>query len=123
MITARGLVATSKQHIDLVGNAVGVVANIALNLILIPRYGATGAAVVQLISMTIVATVEVGYSTTRLFRLTVWRAVIACSWPLALMTLVVWQVRHLGLWGAVAAGGVVYLGCLWFNRHELKFGV
>jgi len=123
MITARGLVATSKQHIDLVGNAVGVAANIALNLILIPRYGATGAAAVQLLSMTIVAAVEVGYSATRLFRLTVWRALIACSWPLALMTLVVWQVRHFGLWGAVAAGGVVYLGCLWFNRHELKFGV
>lgn len=123
MIIARGLVATSKQHIDLVGNAVGVAANIALNLYLIPRYGATGAAIAQLLSMTVVAGVEVGYSTARLFRLTVWRVVIACGWPLALMTLVVWQARHFGLWGAVAAGGAVYLACLWFNRRELKLGV
>ena len=122
MITARGLVATGKQHIDLIGNAVAVVTNLTLNLILIPRYSATGAALAQLISMIVLAAFEIGYSAARLFRLTMWRAVIVCAWPLALMTLAVWQARQLGLWGAVAAGGVVYLGCLWLKRRDLRFG-
>jgi O-antigen/teichoic acid export membrane protein len=123
MITARGLVATGKQHIDLIANAAAVAANLALNLILIPRYGATGAAVAQLISMIVLAAVEVGYSALRLFRLSFGRAVTICALPLLLMALAVWQARQLGLWGAVVAGGVVYLGCLWFKRRELKFGV
>jgi O-antigen/teichoic acid export membrane protein len=122
MITARGLVATGKQQIDLLGNAAAVAANLAFNLLLIPRYGATGAAIAQLLSVTILAAVEVGYATRRLFRLELLRALVACAWPLALMTLVVWQARHWGLWGAVATGGAVYLGCLWLTRRDLRFG-
>ena len=123
MIVSRGLIATGTQHIDLIGNAAAVATNLIVNLLLIPRYGAAGAAAAQLCSMSVLAAIEIGYATRRLFHLSMWRAVMICTWPLGLMTLAVWQARQLGLWGAVATGGIVYLGCMWFKRHELKFGV
>ena len=52
MIASRGLIATGRQHVDLLGNLAAVALNLILNLLLIPRYGATGAAAAQLFSLT-----------------------------------------------------------------------
>jgi O-antigen/teichoic acid export membrane protein len=115
IITARGLIAAGRQRIDLIGNAMAVTTNLALNLILIPRYGAAGAALAQLLSMMVLAAVEIGYTTQHLAQLAIWRAVASCVWPLAAMALALWQTRALGLWGAAAAGGSLYLACLWLT--------
>lgn len=118
IIIVRGLVATGHQRIDLAGNVVAVASCLVLNLVLVPPYQATGAAAAQLISMLLLAAVDLGYANYRLFRLNVWQVITACCWPLAVMTFTVWQARDWGLWGAVVAGGLVYLGCLWLAQGE-----
>ena len=126
MITARGLVATGNQHVDLIGNAAALISNLALSLLLIPRYGVIGGATAQLLSVSVQAALVVGYTTRRFFPVTVWRALGACWWPLALMALVVWQARQWGLWGAATAGGFVYLAGLFLvqrDKRSWEFGV
>lgn len=59
MVVARGLVAANLQHIDLLANALGVVATFAIGIWLIPLYGAKGAAIAQLVSFLLMALVEV----------------------------------------------------------------
>lgn len=61
MIVSRGLVATNSQHVDFFANALGVVICITAGLFLIPRYGAIGAAVAQLLSFLSMALLESGY--------------------------------------------------------------
>lgn len=73
MVVARGLVATGSQHIDLLANGAGVAACVVLGLILIPKYGAVGAAVAQLASLLIMAALEVGYLTAKIKGVRVWR--------------------------------------------------
>ncbi|HZS03661.1 MAG TPA: polysaccharide biosynthesis C-terminal domain-containing protein [Blastocatellia bacterium] len=120
MIVSRGLIATGNQRIDLAGNAAAVAVNLGLNLLLIPRYGATGAAGAQLVSMMTLLVIEAAYSARRLYRLEFGTAVIACAVPLGLMALVVWQARALGFWSAATSGAVVYLGCAMLVRRDLR---
>jgi len=63
IMMARGLVATGRQHIDLLANLAAVVINVAANVILIPRYGATGAGWALLLSTTVMAAIVVGAGT------------------------------------------------------------
>jgi O-antigen/teichoic acid export membrane protein len=73
MVVARGLVATNSQHIDLLANALGVVACITLGAMLVPKYGAIGAATAQLFSFLLMALVEVGYLTRKTVGFQIWR--------------------------------------------------
>ena len=109
MVAARGLVATGRQRVDLLANLVAVVSNIAGNLALIPLYGASGAAAAQLISVTAMAAVEVGYGLRPRFELHIWRAIWICRWPLLAMIAVIWPARALGFGWALLAGGASYL--------------
>jgi O-antigen/teichoic acid export membrane protein len=120
MIVSRGLIATGNERIDLLGNVIAVVVCLTLSLALIPRYGATGAAAAQLISMTLMMLTEVVYSAQRLYRLEFGQALQATAIPLGLMSLIVWQARSLGFWIAVAGGAFVYLACLGLNRRRLQ---
>ncbi len=61
MIVARGLVAADAQHIDLLANALGLIVCIVAGAMLIPQFGAVGAAVAQLLSFVLMAVVEVAY--------------------------------------------------------------
>ncbi len=72
MILARGLIALQKQHIDLIGNAVAVGTSLLLGATLIPRYGATGAALAHLLSMVALFTLEITYLWQQVFRLELW---------------------------------------------------
>jgi len=58
MILARGLIALQKQHLDLLGNVIAVATSLVLGMILIPKYGAIGAAVAHLLSMLALFAVE-----------------------------------------------------------------
>jgi O-antigen/teichoic acid export membrane protein/glycosyltransferase involved in cell wall biosynthesis len=116
MIASRGLIATGRQRIDLLGNLVAVIVNVAGNFILIPRFGAAGAAAAQLLSLSAMAAVEVLRGTDSIFPLGVWRAIWICRWPLAAMAALVWQARKLGFAQALVVGSASYLiglGLIW----------
>ncbi len=112
MLAARGLVATGRQRLDLLGNAAAVAVNLISNAVLIPRFGATGAATSQFLSVTAMACVEVGYGTSPLFSMGIWQAMWICRWPLAAMAGVIWQVHRFGFWPALVLGGATYLAGL-----------
>lgn len=112
MIVARGLVATNHQRVDLVGNLTGVVSCLLFGWLLIPGYGATGAAAAHLLSMIALALVEIGFAVRHLFRLEIGKTVAVCFVPLCLMIVVVWHARVWGLWSAVLLGALVYFALL-----------
>lgn len=112
MIVARGLVATNQQRIDLLGNVIAVVTCCLFSLLLIPWYGASGAAAAHLLSMIALALVEIGYAARQLFKIEIGKVVLHCFVPLMLMALVVWGVRDWGLWSAMLLGAAVYFALL-----------
>jgi O-antigen/teichoic acid export membrane protein len=120
LIVSRGLIAAGRQRVDLAANAAAVVTSSAASWLLIPRYGAAGAAAAHLLSMLVLAAVEFVYVSRRLFRLEVKGVLAACAAPLAVMALAVWQTRAWGVLGAVAVGGSVYLIGLWLMRRGPK---
>lgn len=120
MIVARGLVATNHQRVDLLGNVAGVLTCGLLCLWLIPRFGATGAAAAHLLSMMMLAGIEIIYAARYLFRIEIGKTLLQCGAPLLVMTAVVWQVRTWGLWSAVLLGAMIYLGLSWlFHRRTV----
>lgn len=112
MIVARGLVATNQQRVDLFGNFVAVVTCCLCGLLFIPWYGASGAAAAHLLSMVVLALVEIGYAARQLFKIEIGKAVLYCCAPLVLMALVVWSARSWGLWSAMLLGAAVYFALL-----------
>lgn len=61
MIASRGLIALSKQRVDLIANVIGAGICVTLAVVAIPRYGAIGAAAAQLIAFLAMALFEVAY--------------------------------------------------------------
>jgi O-antigen/teichoic acid export membrane protein/glycosyltransferase involved in cell wall biosynthesis len=120
MVVSRGLIATSRQRFDLLGNLVAVVVNVSLNFILIPRFGATGAAAAQLLSVSAMAAVEVHLGVRPLFPLKIWRAIRICAAPLLAMAIVLWLSQRSGLPLAVAVGGLTYLVGLAFIWERVR---
>lgn len=91
MVAARGLVASGAQHIDLLANAVGVVACLAAGLMLIPQYGARGAAMAQLFSFFLMAILEIAYLSRRVVGFRLWHPVSLSSVCLALAYIILWK--------------------------------
>lgn len=120
MVISRGLVATGTQRIDLLGNLSAVLVNLVLNVMLIPRYGATGAAAAQVVSTWVLFLAPAVYSSRRLYAIGFPQSVILCAIPLALMAIVVWQVRSLGIWVAVPAGAFIYLAVTLLFRRDIS---
>ena len=130
MIASRGLIATQRQHIDLLANLTAVIVNLGANLLLIPRYGAAGAAAAQFLSLTAMAVVEVQWGTRPLFSLRIWEAFWTCRWPLAVMLDVILLSYGFGFGLALGLGGMSYLiglACIWPqlkpNRNRPTEGV
>lgn len=73
MVAARGLVATNSQRIDFYANALGGLVVLAACALLIPSYGAVGAAVAQLLSFLVMALFEIGYLSRTVFSFRVWQ--------------------------------------------------
>jgi O-antigen/teichoic acid export membrane protein len=73
MIIARGLYAVNGQRYDLIANACGVTVFLGSALILIPTYGAVGAATAQLIALITMAAFEVGCISKVLAGFAIWR--------------------------------------------------
>ncbi len=119
MIASRGLIATGRQRYDVIGNLAAVTTNLVLNLALIPRFGALGAAAAQFISVSAMALVVVHYGSGPLFRLNVWSSILVFRWPLAGMAVAIELTGSLGICAAVFAGGAVYLVGLRLIRRQL----
>ncbi|MFN0120428.1 MAG: polysaccharide biosynthesis C-terminal domain-containing protein [Blastocatellia bacterium] len=118
MIVARGLVATHHQRVDLWGNVAGVLTCGLFCLGLVPRFGAAGAAAAQLLSLMVLAGIEIVYAARYLFKIEIGKTLLQCGAPLLVMTAVVWQARAWGLWSAVLLGAMIYLGLSWlFHRR------
>jgi O-antigen/teichoic acid export membrane protein len=123
LVLSRGLLAVRKQNVDLRSNALAVAVNMGLNLWLIPRYGALGAAAAQLISVTLLFAVQLAYVSWSLFQVRIisliGRFAVAVGAMAALVSLL--QIRT--LWVTVPLGVIIYFGCLlalgW--RPALKF--
>ncbi len=91
MIAGRGLVATDSQHIDLIANAVGVLICIVAGAILIPKYGANGAATAQFLSLLAMALVEIGYLSRKILDFKVWRTTAFSFVCLLMVCLLIWK--------------------------------
>jgi O-antigen/teichoic acid export membrane protein len=120
MLVARGLVATNHQRVDLLANIAGVLTCTLFAWALIPRLGATGAALAHLLSMLVLAGIEIVYAVRHLFRLEVGKTLLLCLAPLLVMSFVVWETRGWGLWSAILSGAAIYLALTWLlNRRPL----
>lgn len=91
MVVARGLIATNSQHIDLLANALGAIACFSAGAMLIPQYGAVGAALAQLISFLLIALVEVSYLSKKIVSFDVWRTGSFSSACLMIIYLILWK--------------------------------
>ena len=92
MVVARGLVATNSQHVDLLANALGAVACFSAGVMLIPQYGAVGAALAQLFSFLLIALVEISYLSKKLVSFNVWRTGSYSSACLLVIYLILWKI-------------------------------
>ncbi len=91
MVASRGLIATNSQKIDLAANVVGVVVCLVSGAILIPRYGAVGAAAGQLFAFLSMAIIEIAYLSKRLGSFSIWRTASLSSASLIIIYLVLWK--------------------------------
>ncbi|HEX4948221.1 MAG TPA: oligosaccharide flippase family protein [Blastocatellia bacterium] len=123
MLVARGLVATNCQRVDLLANVAGVLTCGLFGLLLIPSLGATGAAAAHLLSLLVLAGIEIVYATRNLFKMEIGKTLLLCSAPLLVMSAVVWQVRAWGLWSAILLGAAIYLALVWLLHRRPAIAV
>ena len=96
--------------------AIGALANIVLNVILIPEYGAVGSAWATLVTESVTMALLLGTGLHRLgFLPSPVRSLGAVVAALAMAGAML-VTRPVGLFVALAAGGVVYVGALWILR-------
>lgn len=91
MVVARGLVAANSQRIDLIANGVGVAVCIVSGVFLIPKYGAVGAAIVQLMSFVAMALLETIYLSKKMVSFRVWQTAGLSTAVLLLTHLIFWK--------------------------------
>jgi O-antigen/teichoic acid export membrane protein len=119
------LIGANHQRVDLVLNLVMSAANIALNFLLIPRYGHFGAAVATFVSICAYGLLQYGY----LIRKLPGGAAPITFPPLllgacTLMAFGVWMLRDFNLYVAIVTGALVYGGCMvaggFFSDSEIE---
>lgn len=91
IVSASGLVATGSQRVDLFANILGAIVCIGSGAILIPRYGAVGAAAAQLFSFLSMALVEVTYLSRTLGGFRIWRAASVSTASLVMIYAIIWK--------------------------------
>jgi len=79
MIAARALVAVRSERIDLYANVLGVASCFCAGILLIPEYGARGAALAQLISFALMALIETVCLARRIGGSSLWRVATVSS--------------------------------------------
>ena len=111
--------ATNRQTMQTAITACVLAANITANLLLIPRYGAAGAAAAALLGNLLLG--AVGYALiptiARIPHAFIARSFLSLSAAAALMGAAVWYLnRTAGLWPAVVGGAASYAGLLFITK-------
>jgi O-antigen/teichoic acid export membrane protein len=91
MVASRGLIALGMQRVDLYANIVGFIACVAAGLIVIPRYGALGAAIAQLVCFSVMGLMEVLVLSRKLGGFRIGRRAALSSGVVATLYLVIWN--------------------------------
>jgi O-antigen/teichoic acid export membrane protein len=91
MVTSRGLIATGMQRIDLYANIIAFAACVCAGLIAIPRYGAVGAAIAQLVCFSTMAIIEIPFLTRKLGGFSIWRRAALSSAGVVSIYLLLWN--------------------------------
>ncbi len=91
IVAARGLIAVNSQRIDLAGNVLGVVVCVLTGMILIPRYGAVGAAASLFFSFLSMAVFDITYLSRKTGGFSVWKTASLASAGLFIMYAVLWN--------------------------------
>lgn len=91
MVVSRGLIAANSQRIDLLANAVGVIVCVTAATILIPRFGAVGAAIAQTLSFLAIALTESLYLSKKIIGFRIWRKACLSSAFLTAIYLILWK--------------------------------
>ncbi|MBK7931939.1 MAG: polysaccharide biosynthesis C-terminal domain-containing protein [Acidobacteria bacterium] len=91
MVVARGLISLNSQRVDLIGNLLGVAVCIISGSLLIPKYGAIGAAASQLFSFLAIAAIEVAYLYRKIGRFDKWRTAAVSSASFVTIYLILWN--------------------------------
>lgn len=120
LLLARSLIAVHKQQIDFWTNVLALGTNFILNVWLIPRYGAAGAAGAQLASVTLLLAIQSMYVSRRLFPVhLVIAGRLALATAMMVGLIIVLGVR--ALWSAVPVGVISYAGCLFVLGWRPRF--
>lgn len=119
MIVSRGLIALRQQRFDVLANLCAVLVNLLSNVLFIPRYGAAGAALAQLLSLTTMAGVELYGAAQVNLQINLRGALWAYRWPLAVLFDVLLLTAPWGFWWALTLGSASYLLTLFFVRRQL----
>jgi peptidoglycan biosynthesis protein MviN/MurJ (putative lipid II flippase) len=90
--------------------------NVALNLVLDPIYGASGAAIARVCSAFLFFFLTHLYVIRRLVPLNIIRLLFRASVATLVMGLAVWLTRSWPLAASIGAGVVVYVGMLWLVK-------
>lgn len=91
MVSASGLIATNAPRVDLLANVLGVIVCFCSGAILIPRYGAVGAATAQLFSFISMAVVEIVYLSRKLGGFNISRSASVSAAGLVLIYAILWK--------------------------------
>jgi O-antigen/teichoic acid export membrane protein len=119
------LVAAERQRIDLWLNVWMSLVNIALNLMLIPRFGALGAAAATTVSIVVLLAAQTLYLRRQLpDHLAPAPEIRKLVLSTVLMGIVIWWIRDLPVTPVIGLGAAVYLTMLFatrfFSRQELQ---
>jgi hypothetical protein len=118
------LVASGRRRMYPVATLAGVIANVSLNFVLIPRYGVAGAAVATVITEVVVLAI-LGFAVRDLpIRPLPWRPIAVVAVSGALLALALVGLRSVAPWEVgLLAGIVIYPGLLHVLRVDGPGGV
>jgi O-antigen/teichoic acid export membrane protein len=109
LIFANALVAADYQGINLAGNVLSIVANIGLNLLLIPRLGFIGASIANVLSSVMLFIFQYHYVSRYLFKVNYFRQVKKPFLASGLMGISIILLKEMNLFLVVGVSAIVYL--------------
>jgi O-antigen/teichoic acid export membrane protein len=108
LVFARVLIASHHQLLDLYCNIAALVVNIGIGWLLIRMYGALGAAIATLVSLTLFGALEYLLVTRRLFPIAIFTPLVQAAFASAIMAAVVFSIGTLPLPVVIPVGALVY---------------
>jgi len=124
-VFAHALLASDNQHIDLRVNGIGVLCNVLLNFLLIPKFGYLGAAIATLISINIYLCLQLPFVFKNLISIRSGIPVIRLLFAASVMGLMIHAFQGMNLLVTIGSSGAVYIILLFllkgFPREDRDF--